>query len=67
MSGHQMDMFIPIAGEARAKDQQDIMAFPCFSLSKRHREKEIYFESSTGSWVKIMPGPHGMATIWGLQ
>lgn len=63
----QLDIFIPIAGEAKAKDQQDIMAFPCFSLSKKRRAAEIYFEDSRGSWVKIMPGPHGMATIWDLD
>ena len=33
----QLDIFVPIAGEVKAKDQQDIMAFPCFSLSKKKR------------------------------
>ena len=60
----QLDIFIPIAGGIKAKDQQDIMAFPCFSLSKKRRTKGIRFEDSRGSWIEIQPGPYGMATIW---
>lgn len=61
----QLDIFIPIAGEVKAKEQRDILAFPCYSLSKKKRTQEIYFEEkSTGNWIKVSPGPYGMATIW---
>lgn len=60
----QIDMFVPIAGEVKGKDQQDIMAFPCFSLSKKKRTAVIRFEDSRGSWIEVSPGKYGMATIW---
>ena len=62
----QLDLFIPIAGEVRAKDQQDIMAFPACSLSKQPRTSKIRFEEkATGSWIEVDPHPdHGMANIW---
>lgn len=61
----QLDLFIPIAGDAQAKDQQDIMAFPACSLSKRPRYSKIRFEDSRGSWIEIVPHQdHGMANIW---
>ena len=61
----QLDLFIPIAGDVRAKDQQDIMAFPGCSLSKKPRFTKIRFEDSQGSWIEVSPHQdHGMANIW---
>lgn len=60
----QLDFFLPIVGEARPKDQQDLMSYPCFSLSKRKRITPIRF-SSQDKFVEIRPDPkYGMATIW---
>lgn len=61
---YQLDFFVPIAGETKPRDQQDIMSFPCFSLSKRKRTKPIVFKSGE-NWVEIRGNPkYGMATIW---
>ncbi len=61
----QLDLFIPIAGDVRARDQQDIMAFPGCSLLKKPRFTKIRFEDSQGSWIEVSPHQdHGMANIW---
>jgi len=62
---NQLDFFIPIAGHVRAKDQQDIMAFPACSLSKKPQHNKIRFEDSKGSWIEISPHQdYGLANIW---
>ncbi len=64
MSNKQLNLFIPIVGEAATKDQQDLMSYPCFSLSKRKRSKPISFKSGD-SWIKVTPdSEYGMAQIW---
>lgn len=60
----QLNLFLPIVGEASTKDQQDLMSYPCFSLSKRKRTKIIEFKSKE-SWIKVYPDTEfGMAQIW---
>lgn len=67
MSSHQLNLFIPIVGEAATKDQQDMMSYPCFSLSKRKRTEPIHFQSGD-NWIKVWPDSvHGMAQIWDLD
>lgn len=57
--------FIPIASDARPRDQQDLMSFPCFSLSKNKQTDVIKFEDGKGNFVEVSPHPKfGMATIW---
>lgn len=62
----QLEMnFMPIATDARARDQQDLMSFPCFSLSKNKRTDTIRFEDSKGNFVEVSPHQkYGMATVW---
>lgn len=60
----QLDFFVPIVGLAKPKDQQDIMSYPSFSLSKSKRTKPIKFERN-GNTIEIRPDAEfGMATIW---
>jgi plasmid replication initiation protein len=57
--------FHPIASDARSRDQQDLMSYPCFSLSKKKRIDIIRFEDGKGNFVEISPNiKHGMCTIW---
>lgn len=57
--------FIPIASDARPRDQQDVMSFPCFSLSKNKQTDIIRFEDGNGNFIKVSPHQEfGMATIW---
>ena len=57
--------YMPIASEARTRDQQDLMSFPCFSLSKKKRIDIVRFEDSKGNFVKVSPHQEfGMATVW---
>lgn len=67
MGDSQLNLFIPIVGEAATKDQQDMMSYPCFSLSKRKRTEPITFKSKD-NWIKVVPSQeHGMAQIWDLD
>ncbi|MGU3400452.1 replication initiator protein A [Brucellaceae bacterium D45D] len=60
----QPDLFRALPGEFAARDAQDLMAYPFFSLSKTHRIKPIDFSSGDVS-VRVEGVPnHGMATIW---
>jgi plasmid replication initiation protein len=57
--------YMPIATEARPRDQQDLMSFPCFSLSKKKRTDIVRFEDSKGNFIEVSPNPKfGMATVW---
>lgn len=61
---HQLDLFRAIPGRLAARDAQDLMAWPFFSLAKSRRVKPIDFRMGDVS-IKVEATPeHGMATIW---
>lgn len=56
--------FQALPGPFAARDAQDLMAYPFFSLSKSHRTVPIDFSAGAISIrVEAIPN-HGMATIW---
>jgi plasmid replication initiation protein len=59
----QLDLFRALPGEFAARDAQDLMAYPFFSLSKSHRTAPIDFCAGVSIRVEAVPD-HGMATIW---
>jgi len=60
----QLDLFRALHGEFAARDAQDLMAYPFFSLSKSHRVTPIDFAAGDVS-IRVEAVPdHGMATIW---
>nr|HAQ93051.1 replication protein [Afipia sp.] len=60
----QLDLFRALPGEFAARDAQDLMAYPFFSLSKSHRVAPIDFAAGNVS-IRVEAVPdHGMATIW---
>ena len=60
----QLDLFRTIPGDFAARDAQDLMSWPFFSLAKSKRVKPIDFEMGTVR-VNVEATPeHGMATIW---
>ena len=60
----QLDLFRALPGEVAPRDQQDLMAYPFFSLSKSHRIKPIDFRAGN-IVIRVEAVPeHGMATIW---
>ncbi|ACB81231.1 replication protein A [Methylorubrum populi BJ001] len=60
----QLDLFRALPGEFAARDAQDLMAYPFFSLSKSHRTAPIDFCAGDVS-IRVEAVPdHGMATIW---
>ncbi|PZU44309.1 MAG: RepA replication protein [Sphingomonas sp.] len=60
----QLDLFHSIPGDLAARDAQDLMAWPFFSLAKSKRVTPIDFRMGQ-TWISVEPVPeHGMATIW---
>ncbi|GGC94257.1 replication initiator protein A [Chelatococcus reniformis] len=60
----KLDPFIIATGEARPRDQRDLMERPFFSLAKAKRTVPILYEAG-GVRVEVFAVPeHGMATIW---
>ena len=60
----QLDLFRALPGEFAARDAQDLMAWPFFSLAKRKRTTPIDFHMGE-TWISVEAVPeHGMATIW---
>ncbi|TPE60733.1 replication initiator protein A [Sandaracinobacter neustonicus] len=60
----QLELFRALPGKIAARDAQDLMAYPFFSLSKSHRVVPINFEAG-GVSIRVEAVPdHGMATIW---
>jgi plasmid replication initiation protein len=60
----QLDLFRARLGEFAARDAQDLMAYPFFSLSKTHRVAPIDFAAGDVT-IRVEAVPdHGMATIW---
>ena len=60
----QLELFRALPGRFAARDAQDLMAYPFFSLSKSHRIAPIDFVTGNiAIRVEAVPD-HGMATIW---
>ncbi|MBV5266487.1 replication initiator protein A [Pinisolibacter aquiterrae] len=56
--------FVVIGGDARPRDQRDLMERPFFSLSKSRRTTPILYATADVE-VQVFGMPeHGMATIW---
>ena len=60
----QLELFRSIPGQIAARDAQDLMAWPFFSLAKSKRVTPIDFRMGD-TWICVEATPeHGMATIW---
>ncbi|WP_145917002.1 replication initiator protein A [Erythrobacter sp. QSSC1-22B] len=60
----QLDLFYATSSDPAPRDAQDLMAYPFFSLSKKHRTRPIdYAVADVVIRVEAVP-EHGMATIW---
>jgi len=60
----QLELFRALPGDLAARDAQDLMAYPFFSLAKTHRTTPIDFRThDIAIRVEAVP-EHGMATIW---
>jgi len=60
----QLELFRALPGELAARDAQDLMAYPFFSLAKSHRTAPIDFRAGNVA-IRVEAVPeHGMATIW---
>jgi plasmid replication initiation protein len=60
----QLDLFVPLGREIAARDAQDLMAWPFFSLAKSKRVTPIDFRMGDVSILVEATAEHGMATIW---
>src|SRR5260370_7302326 len=60
----QLDLFRALPGDLAARDAQDLMAYPFFSLAKSRRIVPIDFRAGKIA-IRVEAVPeHGMATIW---
>jgi len=60
----QPDLFIALPSDIPARDQQDLMERPFFSLSKNKRTTPIEYKVGE-NYIKVTaPVEYGMATIW---
>src|SRR5712691_4990172 len=60
----QLDLFIALPSDLPARDQQDLMERPSFSLSKNKRTTPIEY-SVRENYIKVTANDeYGMATIW---
>ena len=60
----QLDLFRALPGDLAARDAQDLMAYPFFSLAKSKRVVPIDFRAGKIT-IRVEAVPeHGMATIW---
>ena len=60
----QPDLFIALPSDIPARDQQDLMERPFFSLSKNKRTTPIEYRVGE-NYIKVTaPEEYGMATIW---
>ena len=62
--GQQLDLFVSAGGDIAARDAQDLMAWPFFSLAKSKRVRPIDFRMGEVSILVEATAEHGMATIW---
>lgn len=63
-SSQQLDLFRSSGGNIAARDAQDLMAWPFFSLAKTKRVRPIDFRMGEVSILVEATAEHGMATIW---
>ncbi|MBV2183325.1 MAG: replication initiator protein A [Rhizobium sp.] len=63
-SESQLDLFVSGGGEIAARDAQDLMTWPFFSLAKSKRVRPIDFRMGEVSILVEATAEHGMATIW---
>lgn len=60
----QLELFRALPGDLAARDAQDLMAYPFFSLAKSKRLAPIDFRAGDVA-IRVEAVPeHGMATIW---
>ena len=62
--GAELDLFVGAGGNIAARDAQDLMAWPFFSLAKSKRVRPIDFRMGDVSILVEATAEHGMATIW---
>mgnify|MGYP000909628892 FL=1 len=60
----QLELFHAFSGELPARDAQDLMAYPFFSLAKSKRTVPIDFHTSSVTVRVEGTAEHGLATIW---
>lgn len=61
----QLDLFPIPTGDVRLQDQQELMMFQFFSLSKGRRTQSIEYKNDKGDFIKVSGHQdYGMATIW---
>jgi plasmid replication initiation protein len=60
----QLDLFVGAGSAIAARDAQDLMAWPFFSLAKSKRVRPIDFRMGETSILVEATAEHGMATIW---
>jgi plasmid replication initiation protein len=60
----QLELFISAGGDIAARDAQDLMAWPFFSLAKSKRIRPIDFKMGDTMILVEATAEHGMATIW---
>ena len=60
----QLDLFVGAGSDIVARDAQDLMAWPFFSLAKSKRVKPIDFRMGEVAILVEATAEHGMATIW---
>ena len=63
-AAQQLELFVGAGGDIAARDAQDLMAWPFFSLAKRKRVSPIDFRMGEVSILVEATAEHGMATIW---
>ncbi|RVG25670.1 RepA replication protein [Sinorhizobium meliloti] len=62
--GQQLELFQARGGDIAARDAQDLMSWPFFSLAKSRRVRPIDFKMGDVA-IRVEPtAEHGMATIW---
>jgi plasmid replication initiation protein len=59
-----LEPFLSVGGGIAARDAQDLMAWPFFSLAKSRRVRPIDFRMGDISILVEATAEHGMATIW---
>lgn len=62
--GQQLELFRARSGDIAARDAQDLMSWPFFSLAKSCRVTPIDFRMGDVSIRVEATAEHGMATIW---
>ena len=59
-----LDPFVVATGDAKPRDQRDLMERPFFSLAKAKRVVPIHYEAGDVRVEVLAVQQHGMATIW---